>query len=93
MSNCLLDNQKFSKKITYYQNMDDEKKVTIALSLSCNHDINKTIVSNIEQYISNLFLNDYISEDKYKENKNKNKQSKKEDKQLLAYKKRMNIGD
>jgi len=84
-----IENQCYKKKITFVSNANDENTVTIALSLSCNHDINKTMISSIEQHISSLFLNDYISDATHKENKKLKKNQTKEEKQLAIYLKKI----
>lgn len=88
----LIDNQSYRKKMTYYNETETDKKVTIGINISCNHDINKNIISQIEQYVQNLFFANYIDEAKFKTLEKERKiKEKKEDKELLAYKKRMGI--
>ncbi len=55
----LLENQNFRKKISFVKTDDHNKSVQIVFSVSCNHDIDKTILSDIEKNVNDFFLKDY----------------------------------
>ncbi len=46
---------------------DDKKIVTVMFSVQCNHDIDKTILKEIEESIGTLFLKDYEDIESIKE--------------------------
>jgi hypothetical protein len=78
----LIDNQSYKKKIVFYNADDNDKRVTITIGLSCNHEINKELLQSIENCIQGLFINNYISEEAYIVKKNKVKEEIKLAKQL-----------
>ncbi|RZL19914.1 MAG: hypothetical protein EOO89_01870, partial [Pedobacter sp.] len=65
----LLDNQTFKKKLSFGRIDDDEKTVSFTISVSCNHDIDKQVLSDIELVINDLFLKDYESQESIDERK------------------------
>lgn len=98
----LLNNQSYKKKVTYYKQADDTQKVSISISLTCNHDLNKDMVNSIERHINSLFFSDYVDEEKRKSLQEAKKEMseaervseklmRKETKELMAFKKRMGI--
>jgi hypothetical protein len=90
----LIENQSYKKKITFYNALDNDKKISISIGLACNHDIDKSMIASIESHIESLFLSNYISESTYKNNKAKAKaEAKNESKEIAAYKKRIGITD
>jgi len=86
----LFDNQKFSKKQSFVNSKDNSKKLSFSVSIQSNHDVNKNILTEIEQYINNLLINDYLNEDEAVENKKLQKQQEKEQKLLLKQKEKEN---
>lgn len=85
----LVENQTYKKKVTFHSVSNEDNIVSISLTLSCNHEINKSLISSIEQHISSLFLNDYISDATHKQNKQDKKKMTKEEKQLANYLKKI----
>lgn len=55
----LLNNQTYRKKISLVRSDDHDKAVQIILNVNCNHDIDKTILTEIEKTINEMFLKDY----------------------------------
>jgi len=55
----LLENQQYKKKIEFVKSDDVEKRVTFNISISCNHDIDKTILAEIENVVNDMFLENY----------------------------------
>ena len=66
--NSLLSNQTFKKQMKYVKMNEDEKQLSFSLCINTNHDINKTIIEQVEQYINSLVINDYIDADKFEAN-------------------------
>jgi len=93
----LINNQSYKKKIVFFKNEDDEKKVIISIGLSCNHEINKSMLHSIESHVNSLFFSDYIDEQTFKnqkmaeklQDKQEKKNNAKDTKEVLAYKKRI----
>lgn len=55
----IFENQTFRKKLTYIHNTDNEKEVHINFSITTNHDIDKSVLLDIEKNIEAMFLNSY----------------------------------
>jgi hypothetical protein len=65
----LLENQSFKKKIAFVKTDDAEKKVTFLISINCNHDIDKGILTDIESVVNEMFLENYEDSDVYEQRK------------------------
>jgi FKBP-type peptidyl-prolyl cis-trans isomerase len=78
----LLENQSFRKKISFVKSGDDEKCVTFNISVQCNHDIDKSILNEIEDTINDMFLKDYEDADKFQEQKKLQSALEKQEKEL-----------
>mgnify|MGYP000853810899 CR=1 FL=1 len=63
----LIDNQCYKKKVSFVSSEDEDKKVVINLSVACNHEIPKNILTSIEQHINTLFFANYISLEAHKQ--------------------------
>ena len=63
----LFENQTFKKQLKFVNNSDPNKILSFAINLSCNHDVDKSILNEIESTINKLVLIDYITEQKFKE--------------------------
>ena len=63
----LLENQTFKKQLKFIDTNDENKILSFNISISCNHDIDKTILNEIESTINKLVLVDYMPEQKFKE--------------------------
>jgi hypothetical protein len=63
----LLENQTFKKQLKFIHIEDQNKNLSFNISLSCNHDVDKTILNEIEATINKLVLIDYIPEQKFKD--------------------------
>ncbi|RYY00326.1 hypothetical protein EON78_01480 [bacterium] len=64
-----MDNQTYKKKLSFGRIDDDEKTVAFTISVSCNHDIDKQVLTDIELVINDLFLKDYESQESIDERK------------------------
>jgi hypothetical protein len=56
----LLENQTFKKQLKFIDTNDENKILSFNISISCNHDIDKTILNEIESTINKLVLVDYM---------------------------------
>ena len=75
----LLDNQSYKKKISFVKSDDRDKTVTFTINIQCNHDIDKTILAEIETTINDMFLQNYENaEDKKLEEKLEKENTKRE---------------
>jgi hypothetical protein len=97
----IFENQTYRKKLVYFHNDDNEKEVTFNLSINTNHDIDKSVLIDIEKTIESMFFNSYQNadvikkaDDKIKELKkihlNNIKEEKQEQKRVDEYTKRVN---
>ncbi len=59
----LLENQSFKKKINFVKSNDENKVVSFVININCNHDIDKTILKEIEDTINDMFLKDYENQE------------------------------
>ena len=75
----LIDNQSYKKKVSFVSSDNEDNKVVINLSVACNHEIPKNILTSIENHINSLFFANYISLEVHK----KNEQLKKEQDRLI----------
>jgi disulfide oxidoreductase YuzD len=96
------NNQNFKNKITFRKRSDETQKATISIALSCNHDIDKDLVSYIDRHINDickLFQVSYVDIEVEKKNekarseeeKIAEKLRKKEFKRLEEFKQRSGI--
>jgi len=74
----LLDNQTYKKKISFGKMNENDKTVTLTLSVICNHEIPKDILTSIENTINELFIKDYEGMDTIQQKKEIQKQIDKE---------------
>lgn len=74
----LLDNQTYRKKIGFAKIDDDKKIVSFVINVSCNHDIDKSILNDIEDTINDMFLKDYVDINSVAEKKKLEKDIEKE---------------
>ncbi|RYG95718.1 hypothetical protein EON65_55550 [archaeon] len=81
----LLDNQTYKKNLSFVRIDDDDKTVSFTICVCCNHDINKSVLADIELVINDLFLQDYQSQeelDQIKKEEKKMKQLQKEEEKM-----------
>ncbi len=67
------ENQTLRKTLKFISNTDDQKHVSISISVNTNHEINKNIISDIENNINSMFLSNYMKEEEYERIKNQEK--------------------
>jgi len=63
----LLENQTFKKQLKFIDINDETKQLSFNISLSCNHDVDKSILNEIETTINKIVLIDYMTEQKFKD--------------------------
>jgi cell shape-determining protein MreC len=64
---ALIDNQTYKKKVSFVSSENDNDRVVINLSVICNHEIPKDILTSIEEHINSLLISNYITEEHFKE--------------------------
>lgn len=74
------ENQSLRKSLKFIHN-DDEKTVEISFNLKTNHEIDKNIITQIENNINNLFLQNYTKHEDHIKKKEQEKQQNKINKQ------------
>ena len=96
------NNQSFKKKLAFAGRSNENNKVTLAISLNCNHDVDKHLIESLDRCvneITRMFDISYVDVEQSKKNKKalseaekiEEKAKKKEDKKLIEFKKRMGI--
>lgn len=69
------ENQTLRKTLKFVNTSDDEKNVSISISLNANHEIDKNIISEIERNINSLFLVNYMKDDEFQRTKQQEKEN------------------
>lgn len=77
MSNSLLENQSYSKRLKFISNDDEEKIISFNIGLSCNHEVDKNILLEIEKKINEMILTNYIKYEDYEKIKQMEKEQEK----------------
>ena len=96
------NNQSFKKKLAFAGRLNEDNKVIVAISLICNHDVDKRLIESLVRCvneITRMFDISYVDVEQSKKNKKalseaekiEEKAKKKEDKKLIEFKKRMGI--
>jgi dsDNA-specific endonuclease/ATPase MutS2 len=63
----LLDNQTFKKQLKFIDINDENKNLSFSISLNCNHEVDKSILTEIENTINKLVLINYMPEQKFRD--------------------------
>ena len=74
-----LENTTHKKSLKFVKQSDDEERFQLSITLNTNHDLNKSVLNEIERLVDNLFLSDYMKEEQYKQ---MHKQKQDEEKRL-----------
>lgn len=61
----LLENQTYRKKLSFVKIDDAAHKQAFMISVNANHDIDKTILADIEDYLQEILLENYEDADEY----------------------------
>jgi hypothetical protein len=78
----LLDNQTYKKKIAFVKSNDHDKTVQFMISIQCNHNIEKNILTDIEATINEMFLKDYENMETIEKQKKIDQQLAKKDSEI-----------
>jgi outer membrane biosynthesis protein TonB len=73
----LLDNQSYNKKVSFVSPDNEGNKVIINLSVICNHEIPKHILTSIEAHINSLFFSNHMTLEAHKKNEKLEKEQQK----------------
>ena len=75
----MFQNQTFRQKLSYAKNDNNDQTVSINITLSANHEIEKDLLKQIEAVVSDMFIKNYTStDDIIKEQEKEAKQLKEE---------------
>jgi septin family protein len=74
---ALLDNQSYKKKVSFVSSDNEDNKVIINLSVVCNHEIPKHILTSIKAHINGLFFSNYMTLETHKKNEKMKKEQQK----------------
>ena len=74
----LLKNQTYSLKLKFVKNSDEEQKIGVNISVTCNHEIPKDILQNIENKVNELLLTDYQKKEDFDKKQKLEKDQEKE---------------
>ena len=73
----MFQNQSYKQKLSFTKNSDEDDVVNINIVLNTNHEINKDIITDIENVVSSMFLSNYTNtEDLVKQRKEEDQQHK-----------------
>lgn len=68
-----------------FKNEDNDEKLTIGISVSANHQVDKNLYENIEEFLEKLLIADYINEDAYNCRKESEKLLQQQEKDQAKY--------
>lgn len=74
-----LKNQTFKANIKFIKTEGTDKKLSLNMTLNCNHELDKQTISDIEKAIENMLILNYKKVDDYKEMKKEEKMKDKEE--------------
>ena len=78
----LLEKQSYRKKISFVKSDNNAHTLAFTINVQCNHDIDKSVLKNIEKNINDMFLKDYTDMEDYLELHKADKENEKLEKQL-----------
>jgi hypothetical protein len=71
---ALLENQSYKKKVSFVSSVNEDNKVIINLSVVCNHEIPKHIVTYFVAHINGLFFSNYMTLEAHKKDEKMKKE-------------------
>jgi hypothetical protein len=71
--------------LKFYKTTDEEEKVTISIGVNANHQLDNNLYEKLSDFLEQLLINDYITEDQHNSIKIHEKQEKTAEKQQLKY--------
>mgnify|MGYP003340474574 CR=1 FL=1 len=74
-----LKNQTFRTNVKYVKMEDVDKKLSLNISINCNHELDKQTITDIEKALENMLILNYKKVDDYKEFKKDEKEKAKEE--------------
>jgi hypothetical protein len=60
---ALFNNFSSKGKLNFYKIEDDQDTLTVSIGIASNHQIKESIYDNIEKFLTNLLIKDYMNED------------------------------
>lgn len=85
MSASLFTQYSMKGNLKFFKNEDNDEKITIGISVSANHQVDKNLYENIEDFLEKILIADYINEDAYNCKKESEKLQKKQEKNQAKY--------
>ena len=72
-------------KSKFYEKTDQDNCIAICLNVNANHILNSEIVTKLEKVVNEIFEQDYINNDLYKQQKENEKMQKENEKEHMKY--------
>jgi hypothetical protein len=77
----LLENQTFQRTLKFIHNQDEEKKIVFTVKVNTNHDIDRSVIDDLEVVINKTFLQNYERFEDFQAKKEAEKQQQKLEKE------------
>jgi len=87
----LLENQSYRKKLSFVNSKDRNKTVSFQINVQCNHDIDKSILTEIEDVINTMLIKDYENLDDIMRKIKLEKEAEKQEKEFEKLEQKMKI--
>lgn len=87
----LLKNQTYSLKLKFIKNSDVDQNIGVNISVTCNHEIPKDILQNIENKVNELLLSDYQKKEDHDKAMKKKKEEEKQNRKLEELNKKLQL--
>jgi hypothetical protein len=87
MSTNLFTNYSVKGNLKFYKIIDEDEKITISISVNANHELSRDIYQNINNFLENLLIEEYMTEDSYTAKKLHEKMLQKQQKENEKYEK------
>lgn len=85
MTTTLFDSYSVRGKIFFFKTIDCEEKITIAVGVNANHQVDKNIYEKLNEFLEKLLIDDYITEDQHNAIKLHEKQQEQAEKHQAKY--------
>ena len=69
MSNTMFSTYSVKGKLKFYKNADDSDELALSFGINANHQPDELIYEKINDFLEQLLIDDYHSEEKHKEKK------------------------
>jgi hypothetical protein len=62
------DSYSVKKQIKFFKTIDEEDKIIISISINSNHELQKDILQQVNEFLEKLLLESYITEEQHLSN-------------------------